>query len=290
MRDGHHCPLVQENSQLLPWLLTALAPMSRTSVKELLRSGRVLVNGIPVTQYNSPLAVGDQVTIGRSSLVRPSKITILHDDPALIAIDKPSGLLTVATDTEKLDTAFVRLKNELQSRQSGRPFVVHRIDRDTSGVVLFARSEAIRDHLQATWDRVEKRYLAIVEGSPPTDSGTIENYLLETKSLKMRGFPIPVPGAQHAVSRFQVLSRRHAVSLVEVVIETGRKHQIRVHLAGLGCPVIGDRVYGARTNPAKRLGLHAVRLKLQHPTTSATLDIHAPYPPELARIVAWPVR
>lgn len=280
MRDaGHALPPVADAAPLLPWLLAALAPMNRTRVKDLLRSGRVHVNGHPVTRHDHPLTPTDRVTLARE---RPaSNLVIVHEDDSLVAIDKPSGLLTVATDSEKEDTAFVRLAAHLKAR----PFVVHRLDRGTSGLLLFARSAAVRDQLQAAWESVEKTYLAVVEGSPPSESGRVENFLIEGKNLRVRARPGTCEGGQRAVSRYRVVVRRGGFSLVEVVIETGRKHQIRVHLAGLGCPVIGDADYGATTDRVARLGLHATRLRFDHPVTKERTELNAPLPAPLVRLV-----
>ena len=284
MNAGHSYPPVQADAELLPWLLAALAPMNRTRVKDLLRSGRVLVNGESVTRHDSALVHGDRVTISRE---RPATLSldIVYEDESLIVIDKPSGLLTVATESEKVDTAFVRLAEHLKARRAGRPFVVHRLDRGTSGLLLFARSPETRDRLQGNWGAVEKTYLAVVEGSPRHDTGTIENYLIEGKNLRVRTVDRPGPGSQRAVSRYRVIARRNSFSLVEVTIETGRKHQIRVHLAGLGCPVIGDADYGATTDPARRLGLHAHRLAFPHPKTGSGVELQSPLPSELRKIV-----
>jgi 23S rRNA pseudouridine1911/1915/1917 synthase len=215
---------------------------------------------------------------------REPNIPILFDDGAIVAIDKPSGLLTVATDAEKDDTAFVRLTAHLKAR----PFVVHRLDRGTSGLLLFARSAAVRDVLQAGWDAVEKTYLAIVQGSPPAQRGTVENHLTEGANLRVKASATPGPDARRAVSHYRVLARRGDCSLVEVTIETGRKHQIRVHLAGLGCPVVGDADYGATADPARRLGLHATRLVFPHPVDGRRVELHSPLPLELSRIVPVP--
>ncbi len=273
---------------LLPWLLAALRPMSRTRVKELLRDGRVSVNGTPTTRHDHPLRPGDRVTIGRE---RPAPdlsragIAVVFEDDALIAIDKPAGLLTVATEGEKHDTAFARLNDHLAARRAGRPFVVHRIDRDTSGLLLFARSAAVRDRLQADWPRVAKTYLAVVEGTPRPAEGMVDNFLAEGRDLRVRAVHPDRDGAKRAVTRYRVVRERGRYSLVEVGLETGRKHQIRVHLAGLGCPVVGDEVYGATTNPAGRLGLHAWWLAFDHPVTGQRVELESPLPERLRQVV-----
>ena len=240
------------------------------------------MNGVPTTRFDHPLKAGDRVEIAREGATsgKPT-VTVIHQDDAIVVIDKSPGLLTVATDAEKLDTAFVRLGEPLKAPV----FVAHRLDRDTSGLLLFARSEAVRDRLQQNWDALEKTYLAVVEGTPRPPEGVVENYLTEGKNLRVHVSRENSPGAKRAVSRYRVVSSHGRYSLVEVGLETGRKHQIRVHLAGLGCPVIGDADYGAKSNPAGRLGLHAWRLVLPHPVTGERLELESPLPAELRRVV-----
>src|SRR4051794_23837331 len=218
---------------LLAWLCDVLRPMPRTRIKQLLRHGRVAVNGTPTTRFDHPLQPGDWVTVSRD---RPDPaaqslaavgITIIAEDEHLIVIDKPAGLLTVATAGEKADTAFARLNAFLRARRQGRPFVVHRLDRDTSGLLLFARGAAVRDRLQADWPAVVKTYLAVVEGAPRPAEGVVETSLTEGRDLRVR-----VAGAddraRRAVTRYRVVGGRGRYALVEVGLETGRKHQIRV--------------------------------------------------------------
>jgi 23S rRNA pseudouridine1911/1915/1917 synthase len=281
-------PAPTAETTLLPWLLDALHPMKRTHVKQLLRHGCVVVNGAATTRHDFSLHPGDHVVItpGTSAdrTLDNAGIAILLEDDALIVIDKPPRLLTVATDAEKIDTAFARLNAHLTVRGQGRPFIVHRLDRETSGLLLFARSAAIRDQVQANWDQVTKTYLAIVEGKPRQVEGTIETFLKEGRDLRVRSTRTEA-GARRAVTHYRVVAERGPYTLLEVRIETGRKHQIRVHLAGIGCPVIGDPVYGAASNPAGRLGLHAHRLKLVHPTTAQPLELESPLPMELRRLM-----
>jgi 23S rRNA pseudouridine1911/1915/1917 synthase len=287
-------PPPQTQAELLPWLLECLQPMNRTRIKQLLRSGRVAVNATPTTRHDHPLRPGDRVTILPDDIpggVRRKNyndgLTIVYRDEAILVVDKPTGLLSVATDTEKLDTAFVRLKTLLAAEHQGRPFVVHRLDRETSGLLLFARSEGIRDRLQESWESVKKTYLAIVEGKLPAPEGRIENYLHEGGDLKVRASRASKEHAKRAATRYRQLATQNGLTLVEVDLETGRKHQIRVHLAGLGCPVVGDQFYGARTNPAGRLGLHAWRLSFSHPVSGALRAVEAPFPHTLSKLVPW---
>ncbi len=282
-------PLPTAEGPLLAWLLEALRPMNRTRVKQLLRHGRVSVNGTPTTRHDHPLRPGDQVAIARSAAaadrsLEQAGISIVLEDEALLVIDKPPGLLTVATAAEKIDTAFARLNAHLTARDLGRPFVVHRLDRETSGLLLFARSAAIRDRLQANWGEVTKTYLAVVEGKPRPAQGVVDNFLKEGRDLRVRA-TAKGPGTQRAVTRYRVVAVHGKFALVEAVLETGRKHQIRVHLLGLGCPVIGDPVYGSASDPAGRLGLHAWKLAFDHPTTGLRLELESQLPAVLRRVV-----
>ncbi|MFO0798723.1 MAG: RluA family pseudouridine synthase [Gemmataceae bacterium] len=268
---------------LLPWLLNVLAPTNRTRVKQLLQHGRVLVNGRPVSRHDHPLTPADRVSIAADGHSPRNALspTLVYEDDAVVVIDKPAGLLSVATDAEKDDTAFTRLADLLARRKSGRPFVVHRLDRGTSGLLLFAKSAHVRDRLQAGWEAVEKTYLAVTAGVPRPAEGVIENHLLEGANLRVRPVSADVPGAKRAVSRYRVLASHAGRALVAVELLTGRKHQIRVHLAGLGCPVVGDRDYGARDDTVGRVCLHAWRLALDNPVSSRRVEAEVRPPPDL---------
>lgn len=285
-RPDRRLPSPSAKTLLLAWLVKCLHPTNRTRIKQLLKHGRVTVNGMPITRHDHLIHPGDSVAIAHTASASPARVdlAIIHEDEAIIAIDKPCGLLVVASEAEKLDTAFTRLSAVLQARNAGRPFVVHRLDRETSGLLLFARSIEVRDRLQQSWDSVEKTYLAVVEGVPRPAEGTIENHLIEGKNLRVR-VRRPGASAKLAVTHYRLLVTQGAYSLVEVKLGTGRKHQIRVHLAGLGCPIIGDPDYGAQTNPARRLGLHAWRLALDHPLTGERVNLESPFPAALKRIV-----
>jgi 23S rRNA pseudouridine1911/1915/1917 synthase len=265
---------------LLPWLLTVLAPMSRTKIKAWLGAGRILVNGVVTTRHDHVLQVGDQVRVGpmlRQPLERAG-VQIAFQNAAVIVLDKPAGLLTVATTDEKHDTAFARLHAHLTEQNAGRPFVVHRLDRDTSGLVLFARSAADRDTLQADWPAVEKDYAALVRGTPVPATGTIDRPVCEGRDLRVRVVAAHAPDAQPARTHYRTVSAGSRFTLLDVRLATGRKHQIRVHLASIGCPVVGDRVYGGPIEPLDRLGLHASRLAFTDPQTGERLVVAVPCP------------
>jgi len=290
--DGSRILPVKQEAKLLAWLLGELPPMSRTSVKQLLAQGRITVNGEPTTQFDHPLKPDDRVAITREGTVpkvrKPAGLPIVFQDDSLIVIDKPEGLLSVATEIERLDTAFALLNAELAAKQEGRPFVVHRLDRDTSGLLLFARAVEVRDRLQANWEGVTKTYLAVVEGVPNSPEGMVRNYLTEGRDLRVRASEGKREGSKHAVTRYKLVETRGPYSLMEVILQTGRKHQIRVHLSGLGCPIIGDEGYGAKSNPARRLGLHAWRLAFDHPVTGKRIELESPLPEVLRQLLRLP--
>jgi 23S rRNA pseudouridine1911/1915/1917 synthase len=285
---------VTQSHRLLDYLLDVLG-LSRRTVKNLLKFGAVMVNGVAVRQFDHPLSCGDQVTVGQlrtavaSIRLERARIQPVYEDDSLIVVDKPSGLLTVATDRENADTLYVRLNEYLRGRESTQPrraFVVHRLDQDTSGLVLFALNDRVKRLLQDAWSTVEKVYWAVVQGRPDEDQGTLTSYLIEDrKSLKVFASDRPIAGSRLAITQYRVLETRADHSLVEVRLETGRKHQIRVQLASMGCPVVGDRRYGTQSGDCSRLALHAGKLLLAHPLTGQRLDFTSTLPKTLRKLV-----
>jgi 23S rRNA pseudouridine1911/1915/1917 synthase len=285
---------VVRGEPLLAYLFATLG-LKRKAVKNLLKYGAVAVNGASVRQFDHPLAPGDEVlvsdlqTAAVANLLESAQIQKVYEDEALIVLDKPSGLLTVATEHDKTDTLFFRLNEYLLGRDSTlacRPLVVHRLDHGTSGLVLFAKSPAVKERLQDNWSAVQKTYWAVVEGVPSPGQGTITNYLTESKSLKVFSSDRPAEGSRLATTHYRLLQSRDGLSLLEVRLATGRKHQIRVHLAGLGHPVAGDHRYGATSDPCQRLALHAGELALVHPVTGEALKLVSPLPKPLGKLFA----
>ncbi len=287
---GHPLPTPTAEGPLLLWLLGVLKPMNRTRVKQLLKNGGVSVNGAFVTRHDHPVKPGDRVTVSKAgpppetTILERAGITVVYQDAALIVINKPCGLLTVATDAEKHVTAFAVLSAHLEETDAGRPYVVHRLDRDTSGLLMFARTEEVQETLQEEWDTVTKTYVAVTEGTPTPAEGVIDTHVEPTRDLRMRVCP-EGEGTKRAVTAYKVVRTYERHAMVEVELRTGRKHQIRVHLAKRGWPVVGDQAYGAKTNPANRLGLHAWKLAFAHPVTGERVELEQPIPHELNRIV-----
>lgn len=285
---------VVQAEPLMDFLLGTLS-LKRADAKRYLKFGAVQVNGIVVRRFDHALVPGNEVCItdSRGAAARgrltQARVQIVHEDDALIVVEKPSGLLTVATDRQKDDTLFLRVNDYLRSRSSAsvsRAWVVHRLDQETSGLVLFAKTEAVKQSLQANWPEVQKTYLAIVHGRPAADSGTVTSYLSEDeKSLRVSSSDRPRPGAQRAITHYRVIESRCGRSLVEVRLETGRKHQIRVHLAELRCPVLSDRRYAEKTLRV-RLALHASELRFAHPLTGEMVGCRSPLPRALRKLLS----
>jgi 23S rRNA pseudouridine1911/1915/1917 synthase len=283
--------IVTDGGPLLTYLLGALGS-KRAAVKKLLKFGAVAVNGNNVRQFDHTLATGDEVLVQQAktavaaSRLERAKIHVVHEDDALIVLDKPVGLLTVATDDETRDTLLFRLNEFLRMRDPAHPqraLVVHRLDRETSGLVLFAKNAQVKRLLEEGWPAVGKIYHAVVERPPDQPEGTITSYLTETTALHVFSNDHETPGGRLSVTRYRLLETRGWFSLLEVYLDTGRKHQIRVHLAEIRCRVTGDRRYGARHDPFGRLGLHASRLALAHPVTGEPLIFESRAPAQMRR-------
>lgn len=273
---------------LLPFLLAHVKGKSRNNVKSLLSRRLVAVDGVPLSRFDTPLLPGQQVSILPSSAPRADALPfpILYEDEHLIVVNKPAKLLSVATDREKTRTAYHMVTDYVKARRvDDRIFVLHRLDRDTSGVLMFARDAETKELFQARWNEIVTRrgYLAVVEGVPKPAQDTIRSYLVETDThLSFSG--APGKGAKEAVTSYQILKAGNGYALLDISIETGRKNQIRVHMKEKGCPVAGDKQYGARTNPIGRLCLHASELSFIHPGTGEPVTFKAKMPRDFNRV------
>lgn len=276
---------VKEAAGLLGFLNSQLEGWARNKIKQRLQTGCISVNGITVTQHNYALNIGDLVEVGASGKPAnnaPSQLEILYSDRDLIAINKPAGLLSVGTTKETQQHALAILRKQLSRKsQEVKLWPVHRIDRDTSGVLLFATSREMREAVMAKWDKAEKIYLAIVEGAPTPAEGSIDQPL-RLDEVEYRMHVGDHPDAKPALTHYKTLKMGKARSLLEVQIDTGRQHQIRAHLAWLRYPVIGDPRYGTAGG---RMGLHASRLKVIKPGSNKELVFETPAPIDFMRLL-----
>ncbi|MBP1762429.1 MAG: pseudouridine synthase, partial [Firmicutes bacterium] len=205
----------------------------------------------------------------------------------IIVIDKPVGLLSMASDKEKVNTAYHQLTDHVRrDNPDNRIFIVHRLDRDTSGVMLFAKSEEVKHILQDSWKEmvVDRAYVAVVEGKVDKGEGEIRSWLKETKTRLMYASSQPGEGLE-AISHYKVLRSSDAYSLLEIRLATGRKNQIRVHMQELGHSIVGDKKYGAHSNPLGRLGLHAHVLAFYHPVSREIMRFETEVPKKFNRLI-----
>ncbi len=279
---------VTQPDTLLPFLLSHVKGKSRNNVKSLLSRRLVAVDGVPLSRFDTPLLPGQRVAILPASAPRADALPfpLLCEDEHLIVVNKPAKLLSVANDKEKTRTAYHMVTDYVKARRvDDRIFVIHRLDRDTSGVLMFARDAETKELFQARWNELVTRrgYLAVVEGVPKPDRDTIRSWLVETDThLSFSG--APGKGAKEAVTSYQVVKAGNGYALLDISIETGRKNQIRVHMKEKGCPVAGDKQYGARTNPIRRLCLHANELSFTHPATGESVTFKAKMPRDFNRV------
>jgi 23S rRNA pseudouridine1911/1915/1917 synthase len=291
MPTRDHRFTVSSRSELLPYLLTLPLGLSRKQAKDLLRFRAVTVTRVHAVRHDTQLESGDVVTIAAGKQIPAASLErhglkIVYLDDHIVVIDKRAGLLSMGSEGEKERTAHRILNDHLKaltSSPSQQVFIVHRLDRETSGLMIFARSRAIQATLQENWKRITKKYLAIVEGVPANTEGTLRDNLVESKSLRMHRVD---RGGELAITHYRVLRKGRDKSLLELTLETGRKNQIRVQLAGLGHPVVGDRKYGAETDPARRLALHSCELTFNHPVSAAPMNFHSRMPTRLIETLA----
>ncbi len=282
---------------LLNHLFTSWPEVKKTKIRQWLKHGAVLVNGRSVTKHDHPLAAGDVVTVEikkgpAPEDVLPPGLRIVFEDSSVIVIEKPSGLLSIASKAEREETAYVFLTEYVRQKQGeygshrgrDRIWIVHRLDRETSGLMVFARTEEAKHFLQENWDDFEKRYFAIVKGALPKMADTVRSHLDETNPFRVRSAP-QSETTRHAITHYRVIKKSKDRSLVELELETGRRHQIRVHMADLGCPVLGDEKYNKGDKNAKRLALHSCHLGFTHPTNGTLMKFDSALPNELAKLM-----
>lgn len=289
---------VTSRCELLLYLTGLPLGLSRKQAKDLLRFRAVTVKGKATVRHDTELAPGDVVIITARKQVTGAALkryglAIVHLDDAVVVVEKPAGLLSMGSEREKEKTAYRILNTHLKTLMktpAQQVFIVHRLDRETSGLMMFARTESAQATLQRNWKSVIKRYLAVVEGVPADAQGTLKDRLVEGKSLMVRRVE---DGGELAITHYRVLRAKEDRSLLELTLETGRRNQIRVQLAALGHAVAGDRKYGAKfvaklgvkTDPARRLALHACELKFRHPVSGAPMEFHSALPSRLKALI-----
>ena len=277
--------IVNKNSELLEYLYENL-DMPKKRFKQYLVHCSVYVGEERVTQYNYPLIAGMKITIDTNSKnIKKIPFEVLFEDDHLIVVNKPSGLLTIATEKEKERTLYHIVRDYVISKNpKGRIFIVHRLDKDTSGIVLFAKDEKTKNQLQENWNEYVslREYTAIVSGHPKEESGQIVQYLKETKTNLV--YVSRHEDGKKAITNYSVLKSSNNFSMLKVTIETGRKNQIRVAFSSKKMPIVGDKKYGDK-NKVNRLFLHANRLKIYYPAIKKDILFETSIPNEFKKFM-----
>jgi len=276
---------VTEETELMLFLIATFPGKNRNNIKTLLRDKYVEVDNKVQTQFNFPLHPGQTVSIRpkKGSVLQSTYkgLSIIHEDKYIIVINKTAGFLTKATKKERNKTVVAILLEHVQKmNRNNKVYVVHSLEREMSGVMVFAKSEEIKNELQENWSETisEAQYSAVVEGKIEKEKDTITSYLVESEaSLKVHSSQNPKKGRK-AITNFETQKVKKGMSLLKIKLETGRKNQIRVHMQDIKHPVIGDKKYGASIDPIGRLGLHLQKLTFKNPVTDKLVTYEAPIP------------
>lgn len=292
----------EEDGPLLPFLFEKLPEVKRTKVRQWLKFDGIQVNGRVAKLSTHPLKAGDTVSLAPTPKAAPKPdlpagMELIYEDADVIVIVKPAKLLSIAANKPDQATAYSELTKYAKDNHHGgrdRVWIVHRLDRDTSGLMVFARTEDAKTELQENWKMAEKKYLAVVDGIPPQKSGTLCDHLDESNKLRVRIAP-EGDNTREAITHYRILRKTETRSVLELTLDTGRKHQIRVQLANIGCPIIGDEKYHPdsdipkadrpiETRP-KRMALHSSELSFPHPSSGKMMKFVSELPVEMARMM-----
>lgn len=282
---------VEEKAELLAFLIEKKVRKSRNAIKPLLAHKQVKVNKRTVSQFNYELVPGDIITIHKPSNAYDIKllkgIAIVYEDDYLLVVDKEAKLLSIATDKERRETAYSIVSDYLKrTDKEAKVYVLHRLDRDTSGLMLYAKSPEVQETLQRNWDRMiqVRSYIAVVQGRPQPSEGVITSWLTEDKNFVMHSADFD-NGGQKAITHYKTVKSIRKYTMLSLNLETGRKNQIRVHMQHIGHPIVGDKKYGSTTNAIKRMALHAYELQFEHPVTGEVLEFKSPIPEKMQMLV-----
>lgn len=286
-----------EETDITTFLLQKMGGMSRNAVKSLLAHRQVQVNGQVVTHFLTPLRSGDKVTIvsgkGKKELIHP-KLRIVYEDNYLIVVEKKVGLLTVPVQPQSAETTCFSILKQYVRQDNPRAgiYVVHRLDRETSGLLVFAKTPELQEYMRTYWRQLvtKRTYIALAEGTMTEPEGKITTWLTENEHTGRVYSSDTDNGGKIAITNYKTIKTTAEgalppYSLIELNLETGRTNQIRVHLASRGCPVVGDRKYGSgQQPPIDRLALHARILEFIHPITEEKMHFETPAPRDFLRV------
>lgn len=268
--------IIEKEEKLLDYLLLKFNKLSRNSVKNLLVNKQIVINGKIVTKHDFLLKIGDKISFeGKKDF---KGLEIIYEDDLFIAINKPQNLLTVATDKEKEKTAYVEVSKYLkQTNSKSKVFVLHRLDKETSGVLVFCKNEKVKNELQDMWNEfvIKREYIAVVEGQLKQKEGVIKSYLKEGKNRLV--YSTSQKEGKLAITEYKIIKECADYSLIEINLLTGRKNQIRVHFHDLSHPLVGDKKYGSIYDPFKRLCLHATKLVFMYKDKQYVFESKYPF-------------
>ena len=286
MKERKQTFIIDKELSLLDSIYNFKKDLSKKSIKNYIKNKMIKVNNEVITNASYMLSVGDMIEISYEKRVIPKyDLDILYEDEYLIAINKPCGLLSISNDKEKDITAYRMVSDYVKTKNKKNfIFVVHRLDQDTSGVLMFCKNEKIRDRLQENWNNVVKKrgYIAIVDGKL-SGKGTFHSFLMEDKRQFVYSSKKGV--GKEAWTHYEVIKNNCNYSMLQVFIDTGRRNQIRVHLSENGFPIVGDKKYRCKSNPIKRLCLHANMLEFIHPVSKKIVSIKCDVPYEFKKLV-----
>ena len=283
---------VTEPTILLDALATLFPKSTRAKVRKMLTEGRILVEGAVQHKAKHMVEAGQTIEVtdrakGKEAAPPPApskklhRLSIVYEDDAILVVDKPAGLLSIATNKLEDDTLHTRCVNYVRlGNERAWIHIVHRLDRDTSGVMVFAKQEQAKTYLQSQFAQraVHRTYHALVEGRPEESQGTEKAWLVEDRNLRVKEVKPSIQGAKEAITHWKIEDTDDEVSLIHITIETGRRHQIRMAMKALDCPVVGDDLHGAETNPLSRIALHASSLEFLHPESDDPVRFEAKIP------------
>lgn len=265
---------------LIEFLAEQYPDSPRTRIKKLLQSGTIRINDRPVTLHSYKLNPGDVVEVNKqagNAAKAGFPFPVLYEDNDVIVIDKPAGRPTSSTDGSLSIQEIISEFLKRQSKGRYRAFVVHRLDKEVSGVLLFAKTHDAMEIIKENWKETEKHYWALIEGIPEKSEDTIQSWLIEDKSQKVHSVG-ERPDAKLSITNYTTVKQVNDNTLLDIKTDTGRKNQIRVHLSDIGCPIVGDRKYGASAEFKRRIRLHAYSLSFPHPADGRTITVKSPLP------------
>ena len=275
--------IAKEESTLLEYILKHIEP-NRKKAKNLLSNKAILINNKNISKFNYPIHINDKIEIKKFTNTKiQDKINIIYEDENIIVVNKPSGLLTISTEKEKEHTLYAMVSNYIKEKNKhSRIFIVHRLDKDTSGIIIFAKNEKIKNLYQNDWNNIVKYrgYTAVIEGIPKKQEDTITLFLKENKNFKV----YPSKDGEKAITKYRIKHSNNKYSLLDIEILTGKKNQIRATMEYLKHPIIGDIKYGSKDKSLSRLGLHAHKLVIQNPTTKKEMTFESRIPNSFIKI------